>query len=517
MNEEFDPKEYLQQGAWRDVKLGLARTEALLEALGRPQDGLRIVHVAGTNGKGSTCAFIAGILQAAGYRTGLFTSPYILRFNERVQVNRQDISDEELYETAVMVRRAAETLSERPTAFELITAVALVHFRRVDCDVAVLEVGLGGRLDSTNVVDPEVCVITPVALDHTHMLGDTIPQIAVEKAGIIKQGVPVVCAPQEPEAFKVIEERAQLMGAPLTMVRPERLQTRTEGLTQVFSYKDIEEVRLRMAGIYQPYNAAAAIEVARALGEMNWNITNVAIKSGLEAATWPGRFEVVEHNPTVIVDGGHNEQGARALSTSLAEYFPQGGVNFAMGVLRDKNYRAMLGEVLSLARRFFCYEQAGNERALSASDLAQAVCEVADELGIVAACVPTDELGAQAEHVSAGELGLTREYAFTGEHAPAGESSVKIEHALTGEHASVGCEESGLQGADLQVAYQEVAKLEVYVCAGPKQAARAARAAAAADGRGGVACCFGSLYAVADIMEALGEEAEAADEALVAP
>ena len=213
MTKEFDPKVYLQQGAWRDVRLGLHRTEELLERLGRPQDRLRIVHVAGTNGKGSTCAFTAGILQAAGYKVGLFTSPYVLRFNERIQVNREDISDEDLLAVALEVREAAEQMDEQPTAFELITAVALLHFAQVGCTAVVLEVGLGGRLDSTNVVVPEVCAITSIALDHTHVLGDTIAKIAHEKAGIIKAGIPVVSYKQKPEAEAVIMRRAREVGA----------------------------------------------------------------------------------------------------------------------------------------------------------------------------------------------------------------------------------------------------------------------------------------------------------------
>ena len=205
---DFDPKEYLQQGAWRDVRLGLHRTEELLERLGRPQDSLKIVHVAGTNGKGSTCAFIASILQEAGYKTGLFTSPYILRFNERIQIDRRDISDEDLLEVAADVREQALAMDEQPTAFELITAAALLHFAQQECDAVVLEVGLGGRLDSTNVVTPEVCAIAPISLDHTHVLGDTVEKIAHEKAGIIKPGVPVVSNRQPADARRVIEQAA---------------------------------------------------------------------------------------------------------------------------------------------------------------------------------------------------------------------------------------------------------------------------------------------------------------------
>ncbi len=195
----FDAKAYLQQGSWRDMDLGLDRTRALLAALGNPQDAYPIVHVAGTNGKGSTSAFIAGILQAAGYDTGLFTSPFILRFNERIQVNRVDISDGELDEVARAVRDAVASIDVHPTAFELITAVALEHFRRRGCDAVVLEVGLGGRLDATNVVVPAACAITSIAFDHMRILGDTLAQIAAEKAGIVKPGVPAARSSRTPD------------------------------------------------------------------------------------------------------------------------------------------------------------------------------------------------------------------------------------------------------------------------------------------------------------------------------
>lgn len=462
--EEFDPKTYLQQGAWRDVRLGLHRTEELLERLGRPQDELRIVHVAGTNGKGSTCAFVAGILQEAGYKTGLFTSPYILRFNERVQVNRKDISDEELYAAACEVRDAAESMEEQPTAFELITAVALLHFARVGCEAVVLEVGLGGRLDSTNVVDPVACAIAPVSLDHTHVLGDTLGKIAVEKAGIIKPGIPVVCAAQPDEALSVIRARAREVSAPLIVPRFGRIHAHAEGLRQVFSYDGLADVRLRLAGVYQPGNAVLAIELARLLRTRGFEISDEAIKRGLESAYWPGRFEVVETAPTVIVDGGHNEQGARALAASLQEYFPQGGVNFSMSVLRDKNYHAMLADVLPLARRFFCAEQHDNERALSADELAKAVCDTARNLGMDV-CMVRDEEEVREATAGAGSC----------------------------DDGSLESDVSATSGV-----------LEVHVCASVGDAARAARDAAASDGAAGVACCFGSLYAVHDTYDALG-------------
>ena len=442
----FDPKEYLQQGAWRDVRLGLTRTEELLERLGRPQDKLRFVHIAGTNGKGSTSAFTAGILQAAGYKTGLFTSPYILRFNERVQVNRQDISDEDLYDVACEVRKVALTFQDHPTAFELITAVALVYFARQECDVVVLEVGLGGRLDSTNVVNPLVTAITPVALDHTHVLGDTLGKIAFEKAGIIKPGVPLVCYSQEPEADEVIRARAAEEGAPIVRPRFEALDARAEGLCQVFSYGGVQDVRLRLAGVYQPRNAVMAIEIARVLRKCGFQISDEQIKAGLEATVWQGRFEVVAQGggrPTVIVDGGHNEQGAKALADSLRAYFPNGGVTFVMNVLKDKNYRAMVEDVVPLAKRFRVSMPPDNIRALPPEELAE-------------------ELRAAAERL-------------------ASDQGLAAEDSCVAEDFAIPCESVGA-------------------------AVRAAVEAAQADmeqGEPGIVCCFGSLYSIDPIMQEL--------------
>lgn len=436
---DFDPKEYLQQGAWRDVRLGLHRTEELLERLGRPQDSLKIVHVAGTNGKGSTCAFIASILQEAGYKTGLFTSPYILRFNERIQIDRRDISDEDLLEVAADVREQALAMDEQPTAFELITAAALLHFAQQECDAVVLEVGLGGRLDSTNVVTPEVCAIAPISLDHTHVLGDTVEKIAYEKAGIIKPGVPVVSNRQPADARRVIEQAAAAAGAPLTYPDFSALESHAEGLHQVVSYGGIRNVALRMAGVYQPGNAAVAVEVAKVLRTRGFAISDDAIARGLAAAHWQGRFEVVDDRPTTIVDGGHNEQGAAALASSLRAYFPEGGVVFAMSVLRDKNYRAMIEDVLPLARAFYCFEPPDNERALAADDLVDAIRAAAAE---------------RANDFSA-------------------------------------C----------------VAAPQAVACSTPREAVLAARAAAGEDG---VACCFGSLYSIQEIMAAIEGDKRAA-------
>ena len=213
----FDPVAYINEPRWQASRLGLERIRALLDRLGRPQDDLRFVHMAGTNGKGSVCTYLASVLQAAGYRTGLFTSPFILRFEERIRVDGADVSRDDLTRATLLVREQAEALAaetgDHPTEFELMCAVALVHFRAAGCDLVVLEVGLGGRLDSTNVIDaPEACVITRIGLDHTALLGDTLAAVAGEKCGILKPGVPVASWPQEPEALEVVRAACAAQG-----------------------------------------------------------------------------------------------------------------------------------------------------------------------------------------------------------------------------------------------------------------------------------------------------------------
>ncbi|MDR0514499.1 MAG: hypothetical protein LBG81_04990, partial [Coriobacteriaceae bacterium] len=216
---DFDPVAYISEPHWLESRLGLDRIQGLLDSLGKPQERLRFVHVAGTNGKGSTCAFLAHILQEAGFRTGLFTSPHIMEFSDRIQVDGTPISSDELLSVTLAVKEKADAMSDHPTEFEIMTAVALEHFARRKCDIVVFEVGLGGRLDATNVVDaPELCVITPVGFDHTEVLGTTLGAIAWEKAGIIKQGVPLVSWPQEKEAMDVISQAAAERQAKLTIV-----------------------------------------------------------------------------------------------------------------------------------------------------------------------------------------------------------------------------------------------------------------------------------------------------------
>lgn len=376
----FDPIAYITEPRWQHSRLGLERMTELMERLGNPQDKLQFVHVAGTNGKGSTCVFTASILQAAGYRTGLFTSPAILDFRDRIRVDGHNITADELRDATQAVREQADAMDDHPTEFELMTAVAFVHFARCECDICVVEVGMGGRLDSTNIIKhPAVCAITPIALDHMAYLGDTIGAIANEKAGIIKPGARVVSAAQERDADTAIRKAVGRNDAHLRFVRASDVL----GTSEDFSYylePTWEHFQLGMMGSYQPQNAALALEIVYALREEGWDIPDDAIRTGLAAARWPGRFELLGQNPPFIVDGGHNPQGAQALVDSLTQWYPDRPVFFVMGVLADKDYRSMLDTVIAYpgTRAFFTVEPP-NPRALSAADLAAAIREQVDK------------------------------------------------------------------------------------------------------------------------------------------
>lgn len=418
--ELFDAVAYINEPRWLTSRLGLDRIRELLERLGNPQDGFAVVHVAGTNGKGSTCSFAASMLAAAGYTTGLFTSPYIIEFSDRIKVNGENISDADLCTATLLVREQAEAMEDHPTEFELMTAVAFVHFARSGCDIAVVEVGLGGRLDSTNVVEsPEVCAIARIALDHTALLGNTLGEIAGEKAGIIKRGVPVVSWSQDPEAMAVVESTARDLEAPLTVPDFEALAIDSldaaigsfatgsravaadadapsgcdgvasdvshETFVRVFSYKRYRNLETRLIGSYQPYNAALAIEVIEVLREHGWEVSDEAFRAGIADAEWPGRFEIAAVRPTFVIDGGHNPQGARVLAESLKQAFPGRKAVFVIGVLEDKDYPEMLEEILPLGSVFIVIEPP-NPRALPAEKLARAIRWTGQDLLGCSAC-----------------------------------------------------------------------------------------------------------------------------------
>lgn len=388
--------EYIHAVQWAGHKPGLSRTRTLLAALGDPHKKLRFVHVAGTNGKGSTAAMLASCLQAAGYRVGLYTSPFINRFNERIQVNGEQIPDDALVRLVERVRPAADAMADVPTEFEIITALGMLWFAEEKCDIVVLEVGLGGRLDSTNVIDaPEAAVIARIGLDHTKLLGTTLAAIAGEKAGIVKPGSAVVSWPQDAEAMAVVEAAAAAADDTLTVPDFSRLAVGAVDWNapgapvRSFSYGRFANLRTKLLGSYQPSNAALAIETAVALRERGWRISDEAVRQGVADAAWPGRFEIVragEGEPTIVVDGGHNPQGAQALVDSLVDVFPGRKPVFIIGVLEDKDYPVMLETVLPHGSAFVAVAP-DNPRALPASKLARAIRWTGQDLLGCSACV----------------------------------------------------------------------------------------------------------------------------------
>ena len=414
----FDAVAYINTPRWQTSRLGLERIEDLLERLGRPQDALRFVHVAGTNGKGSTCAYLSSVLASAGFKTGLFTSPYVEVFEERIRVDGENISRDDLVRACAM---EAET-GEHPTEFELMTAVAFEHFRAVGCDIVVLEVGLGGRLDSTNVIErPEACVICRIGLDHTAVLGDTLAAVAGEKAGIIKPGVAVASWPQEPEAREVVAAVARDRGCALTEPDFSQLVVGSidaELAVRSFTYRG-KSYETALLGAYQPGNAALALEAVGLLRARGWDIPEEAVRAGIARTTWPGRFEVVARDPLVIVDGGHNPQGAEVLADSLRELVEGGNsssrrVVFVMGVLADKDYPPMIRSAVPFARAFFVYAPE-NPRALSAEDLAAAVRSVVDGRADVAGNAVDGGAGVRVEAALGAADAVRKALDFAGE------------------------------------------------------------------------------------------------------
>lgn len=405
---------YIHSYNWLGSKPGLERTQELLDRMGHPERELRFVHVLGTNGKGSTAAMVASVLRAAGYVTGLYTSPYLSRFHERMQVNGAYVSDEELARATEYTRQFAEEMEEHPTEFELVTAVAFEYFRQKGCDIVVLEAGLGGRLDSTNVIpSPEVVVLTRIGLDHTAELGNTLEAIAGEKAAVVKPGCSVVAYQQQPSVMDVFEQACRRADTILRSADFSQLRVLRDDLEgQVFDYRDLEGLRITLLGPHQRCNAAVAVEAVLALRERGWVISDDALREGLAQARWPGRFELVSRSPRFIVDGGHNPQCAQSVADGLADYFPGEKAVFLIGVLADKDYKSVTSCLAPLAKCFVTVTP-DSGRALAAADLGKlleesyglpvTVCQSIPE-GVEAA---KRLAGAEGLAVSVGSLYLT--------------------------------------------------------------------------------------------------------------
>ncbi|MCM2531501.1 bifunctional folylpolyglutamate synthase/dihydrofolate synthase [Neobacillus pocheonensis] len=362
------------------IKPGLKRMEWMMERLGNPEARIKAVHIGGTNGKGSTVTFLRSILQAGGYTVGTFTSPYIEQFNERISVNGKSISDEDLLKLANIIRPLADELEETelggPTEFEVITAMSFYYFAEVNkVDIVLFEVGLGGRFDSTNIIQPIASIITNIGLDHTNILGNSYEEIAFEKAGIIKEKTPIFTAAKHPGARRVIEEQAEKRQAPLYRLNQEfsitahRTLANGEMYTLTTEFQIMEQLEISMLGKHQTENAALAVVAAQYLTQ-NGSIvvTEQAIRSGLKHAYWPGRFEIVSENPLIIIDGAHNDEGITALVDELSTRYADRSLHIVFAALKDKKLDQMISKLDQIASQI-SFVSFDFPRAAEAKDL----------------------------------------------------------------------------------------------------------------------------------------------------
>lgn len=344
---------------------GVTVSGKLLAAAGSPNQDLAFLHIAGTNGKGSAAAFLCSVLREAGIKTGVFTSPHLVEFTERIQVDGRQISRADAARIGAWLLDLK--LDLQPTMFDYCLAMAMIYFKEQGCELAVLETGLGGRLDSTNAVGvPLVSVITKIGYDHMEVLGDTLDKIAAEKAGILKRGTRAVIESQEPEALDVIVRRCEEFGIPFQIIDAGKIVPAGAG----FLYPGESEYQMRMLGAFQRENALAAALAARELIQLGYPVTEEALHRGIARAVWKGRMEIVSEKPFLMIDGAHNENGAAALAESLGELYPGEKFHFVMGVLADKNYKPMVQLVLPLAAKITCVTPESG-RALQGGALAE--------------------------------------------------------------------------------------------------------------------------------------------------
>lgn len=363
---------YIHSVNWCFCKPGLERIRELCGLLGDPQRSLRYVHVVGTNGKGSFCSMLESVLRKSGLVTGMFTSPYVRTFNERMACNGEPITDGELAEITYYVKQFADKMSDRPTEFELITAIGFEYFKRKKCDIVVLEAGMGGRLDSTNIIEaPLLSVVTGVALDHTAYLGDTVEKIAAEKAGVIKPGSAVLFGGEKGDAEEVVRKRAETLGCPYRATDRSAV-TVTEATLEGtrFDYKDAKGLYIGLLGLYQPLNAANVVEAVGILRVRGIAISDKALREGLATAVWHARFEILSSSPLIIFDGGHNPEGVDAAVRTVRHYFGDERVRVLTGVMADKAYGEMADMISGVACEVFTVKP-DNPRALDAETLAE--------------------------------------------------------------------------------------------------------------------------------------------------
>ena len=352
--------DYIQATKKFGSKPGLERIRRLCELLDNPQKYLKFAHVAGTNGKGSVCACLSSVLISAGYKTGLFISPSIQRFSERIRIDGREISEAETAEYTSIIKEKIDIMKQEsddhPTEFEIITAMAMLHYKKHNCDIVVLEVGMGGIIDSTNIIDDDtslVAVITSIGFDHMEYLGPTLPEIAAKKAGIIKNGGVTVVYPAKPEVMKVFEEVCAEKNAVLKKLDEKDIKILSQSIDGTsFDFGLYKGLNISLLGKYQIYNAALSILACEELKAKGLKISDENIREGLKNAKWPGRFEIVHKTPLIIIDGAHNPEGAQALLKGLQYYFPGKKLTFICGCLADKDIGAIFEPFGVTAKRF---------------------------------------------------------------------------------------------------------------------------------------------------------------------
>ena len=387
---------YIKDTAAFGSKLGLDNIRSLMQVLGSPQEKLDMIHIAGTNGKGSVAAYMLSALKTAGYRIGFYTSPELFRFSERIRINDDEISEDDIAYYATKVRDAAAYMARHgigsPTEFEIVLAMAFCYFLDRGVDAVILETGLGGRLDATNVISHSLLsVITKISYDHMQYLGNTLPEIAYEKAAIIKPRGRVLVYPAEDEIMRVFEDRCRCQDAKLHIAKLPVSGTASLRAGQTFTLSGRTYIT-RMAGLYERDNAALAIQALELIkGPRLKGLTDDAIYDGISKAFWPGRFEILNHDPYVIVDGAHNEDGARALSAALSEYFGEQKLTLCIGILKDKQYTRMLSHLLPHAGNVIACE-VPNPRSLTSKELADAVREISSDMPLFITDFPESAL-----------------------------------------------------------------------------------------------------------------------------
>ena len=346
--------DYLYSLQKHGIKLGLANTGRLMDILGEPHNSFHSIHIAGTNGKGSTAAAAASILKESGFRTGLFTSPHLVSFTERIRINNQKISEADVIDLASIIRKSISGTDLNPTFFEFVTAMAFYYFAKQNVDWAVIETGMGGRLDATNVIQPDITVVTNISRDHCEFLGSSISDIAFEKAGIIKTGVPVVTASDNPEVLSQLSDAARNSDADLHIYSEDfggtllRMDDKKMSL-DYFGYTDYRNLEIPVSGQYQLYNICTAIRVCELLRKKGFSISDISIKNGLRNLNLEGRLERVSESPPIFLDGAHNPDAAASLAASIRDIFPDKKIILVAGIMNDKDAGNILSPLVRAA------------------------------------------------------------------------------------------------------------------------------------------------------------------------